>query len=467
MRKTIILFMVGAVACTKPNPNRCCVDPADCQANNIPIGSTCADGLLCRGNQCVAETCSTAAECDPSAPYCVTGMCDATCSDDTQCPGNGQDPGDRFCISGTCVVCRDGMQDCPATAPVCEMNVCRACVKDAECASNVCDVDTGMCVSDTLVRYASPSGVDTNDCSEAAPCTPMRAVGISDAAHPWVRLLPGTYAPNTLTISAKNFILVGTDASLAAEVNIGSQSSVTLRGLSNASYGCGGLANNSIVTIRDALSPSGYAGVGNCTMNIIGSYFGASIGSGYSDGAILNIDRSRFSGNFQTVVSDTAHVIVNITNSEFIDAGFRISFSTTSSTANKVYVAYSTFVTSGSQDAYAAGCGNQTGVPGVATLVDNIFYSYIPQATDAFLSTTGCTLDTNIMYPQTTRSAGTNGITLDPKLVDPPNGDLHLQTTSPAIDAAKVTATDPTVDFDGTTRPQGPRLDIGAFEYKP
>src|SRR5262249_5755430 len=111
MPTTIIMLLAGAVACTKPNPNRCCVDDADCMANNIPVGSTCADGLLCRGNQCVAETCSTAAECDPSAPFCVSGMCGTSCDDDTECPGNGQDPSDRFCIAGTCVACRIGMND--------------------------------------------------------------------------------------------------------------------------------------------------------------------------------------------------------------------------------------------------------------------------------------------------------------------------------------------------------------------
>src|SRR5262249_20766239 len=97
---------------------------------------------------------------------------------------------------------------------------------------------------------------------------------------------------------------------------------------------------------------------------------------------------------------------------------------------------------------------------------NNIFYA--PSLTYAVYEdpTNGhCVLDTNIEYPQAA-IFGTNAIVADPKLVDASNGDFHLSAGSPAIDAAKVTTADPTVDYDGTPRPQGPRLDIGAFEYK-
>lgn len=42
--------------------------------------------------------------------------------------------------------------------------------------------------------------------------------------------------------------------------------------------------------------------------------------------------------------------------------------------------------------------------------------------------------------------------------------DYHLQATSIAIDAG-TTLSAPTVDFDGTPRPQGLGIDIGAYEY--
>src|SRR5438105_4550142 len=100
MRVTIWTVLFVAVACTKPNPNRCCVDPADCTANNIPQGNTCKDGLVCRGNQCIAETCSTSSQCESLAPYCVMGLCGPSCVDGTQCPGAAQDASDTFCVGG-------------------------------------------------------------------------------------------------------------------------------------------------------------------------------------------------------------------------------------------------------------------------------------------------------------------------------------------------------------------------------
>src|SRR4030042_1023388 len=52
---------------------------------------------------------------------------------------------------------------------------------------------------------------------------------------------------------------------------------------------------------------------------------------------------------------------------------------------------------------------------------------------------------------------------IDPKLVDPANGDLHLQSTSPAIDTGVNLALNH--DFEGNPRPNGAGYDIGAFEY--
>jgi hypothetical protein len=56
----------------------------------------------------------------------------------------------------------------------------------------------------------------------------------------------------------------------------------------------------------------------------------------------------------------------------------------------------------------------------------------------------------------------------DPRFVDGPSRNLHLQAGSPAIDAAIPSpGLIPEVDFDGTMRPQGAQLDVGAFERAP
>lgn len=57
----------------------------------------------------------------------------------------------------------------------------------------------------------------------------------------------------------------------------------------------------------------------------------------------------------------------------------------------------------------------------------------------------------------------THGITSDPLFVSTSTPDFHLQHTSPAINAG--TNVGLTSDFAGTTVPQGPTPDIGAYEY--
>jgi hypothetical protein len=77
--------------------------------------------------------------------------------------------------------------------------------------------------------------------------------------------------------------------------------------------------------------------------------------------------------------------------------------------------------------------------------------------------------------------SGKNIITADPKFVDPANGDFHLQSTSPCIDAGLTTSTTstttPKADIVGVqrglkavgapARGDGSGMDIGAYEYIP
>ncbi len=62
--------------------------------------------------------------------------------------------------------------------------------------------------------------------------------------------------------------------------------------------------------------------------------------------------------------------------------------------------------------------------------------------------------------------SGTGNTGADPRFVDASGGNLRLQDLSPCID--KGTATDaPAADFAGVARPQGPGVDIGAYEHIP
>lgn len=169
LSRGLLLLIVLLTACTKPNRNVCCIEEADCMAKGIPVGSVCAEGLLCRGNQCIAQVCTAASECDASAPYCADGACAEACATDTQCPGLGQLEDARFCAAGQCIECREN-SECSATAPVCDTGSCRACRAHGECPSGVC-ADDGTCAAPEDIAYVDVTGAAMTDCTVAATST--------------------------------------------------------------------------------------------------------------------------------------------------------------------------------------------------------------------------------------------------------------------------------------------------------
>jgi hypothetical protein len=73
----------------------------------------------------------------------------------------------------------------------------------------------------------------------------------------------------------------------------------------------------------------------------------------------------------------------------------------------------------------------------------------------------------NAMHDQGSTPSGmtlvANRLSTNPLLVSPPLN-FRLLSLSPAINAGEVLSS-VTVDFEGTSRPQGAAFDIGAFEY--
>lgn len=76
---------------------------------------------------------------------------------------------------------------------------------------------------------------------------------------------------------------------------------------------------------------------------------------------------------------------------------------------------------------------------------------------------TGLQVDHNLFFGTGT-PYGSSYITENPDLVDPSSGDMHLQSSSPAIDAGSSEGA-PADDFEGNSRPQGAEYDMGAYEY--
>jgi hypothetical protein len=100
------------------------------------------------------------------------------------------------------------------------------------------------------------------------------------------------------------------------------------------------------------------------------------------------------------------------------------------------------------------------------TIMNNIFYgAYTHYEVDEG-SLQGFTADYNLKYPASSQTwSEPHGLwDVDPRFVDLASRDVHLQATSPAIDAG-VALQEVSQDLDGVSRPQGLQYDIGAYEY--
>lgn len=156
-------------------------------ATDVP----CAAGNLCPGDQ----VCDTSRQ----PPVCVDTVgppVDAPMVVDTA-PN----------IDTPAVSCGGG---CPAAAPICDTgtDLCRGCLLDAECGSDVCNESAGLCVAEANALYVAP-GAGITACTRAAPCGSIsHAVTLLSGLQSTIKVGAGSYNDSFLLTLAGVGVLI-------------------------------------------------------------------------------------------------------------------------------------------------------------------------------------------------------------------------------------------------------------------
>lgn len=462
MKNALLVVALVVTGCgTRKNPALCCNDAADCASVGLTEASECGDGLLCRGNQCVAESCTSSSECEGGAPFCsAAGLCAPTCDEDSQCPGFGGGASDIYCDTGACVACRTNADCASSTAPVCGADhACRGCEQDSECNSNVCS-STGACVEESAIVYLSPTGGDGGGCTKTAPCLHLSyAITQTSAARPIVTMTEGDYAENTS-------INIGEDY----RIDIHGNGSAIAVGPVNATFIN---ASNPIgITIRDLTIDDSGATAGNALQLDVGSLYDIDIIGGQHTSTGLFVG-GQVDAHGLTIAGGATGITVN--GALTLDRGSVRGTVVAGINVNGSLVATNTLVVNGTATAiYATHAQSiklsfstliSTQVDGDvdcpdtnANVSDSIIWN--PNAMNHAGTSGNCILTRSIVGPVPVAGAQAT----DPKFVNMAAGDYHLSASSPAIDFSPQ---GPPFDVDGDPRPQGTQFDIGADEYKP
>ena len=451
------VWALVVAACTRPNPLDCadgnCTDTAHpfCDSDgslqgapNTCIAVTCTPNMFaeCRGTEEI--------RCDGTGTNYVLTACEHECN-----PSFG------------CLACTDN-SECTPAEPTCDTqtHTCRACMADADCTSNICDVASGTCHDESKVIYASPDGLPTAPCGDMAhPCTMEEAFSLVDATKDAIKLAPANYTSFGALTKGATVTVFGAGATLHASgapvLDVSGGANLIVRGL-EVQFDTDTPSAITCTTDSSATSKMDLDGV-TISRNHATT---AGIDIEGCDALVTNAHLVGITNGISAIKSSVAMAHVTVDRSVFdgasVGAGpvqgdgssliLKNSLVLRATLFGNAQVGYSTLVES------TVNCS----MFGSPTISDSVAFR---TSGDTFTGQlTSCTAHYDIVTPQSTSPGGDHlMLNVDPKFADPANGDYHLTAGSPAVDAADPAAQD-AYDLDGVTRPQGAANDLGAYE---
>lgn len=479
---------VAVSGCTKPNPNACCTNEAECLALGSDELRPCDGGEVCSANACVPVQCETGDQCSGATPYCVNQLCVGSCQVEADCEGV---PGAPICAADhVCVGCRDNA-DCSGTTPICdaEDRQCRGCEADGDCASGICLEADGVCAVESEVVFVVPGRSDTGECTKLAPCGTLEyALTKANTPRTVIRIDGGQPfgVSNTVSITGRRVYIDSSGSTMfhsgisgTAMFNIGISGNLTVEGVHFSPREADFLmVQSGTLRMHRVRVNTSYAdflrvsGTGHLIVNrsiftniglVCRDYGSATIEQSslfefvvYGTNCNLDTRQNSFSGNNNVMtLSGGSSIIENnlfrsgneLADVLFINmqsAGSRFVFNT---------IVNTTGVTSEGQ---AIGCDS-------GVRVENNIFAYRSTAPNG----AGCIPRFSLYddaYP-TPPGEGNQSVPFDSVFLNPTSGDFRPAPTSSAREMSALSA-EISVDHDGRSRPlpAGTRSDVGAFE---
>ncbi|HWU88758.1 MAG TPA: right-handed parallel beta-helix repeat-containing protein [Kofleriaceae bacterium] len=362
---------------------------------------------------------------------------------------------------GICVQCTaEEKQSCTGATPACgDDHMCRGCIKDDECSSNVC-LEDGTCADAVNVIYASATGAGAAGCGQQLgtnECSLAQAVMEVQGARNIIKLRPSTYGVTGL--AGQDFQKPTVLVARGSTINRGGGGNGAILTVSGQALTLiGG-------TITGAVADDGVQCTANGALRIHEALITDNAESGIEvDACELTVSRSTISlnrggGIFMSGVTPKP---VNITNNFIHSNGL------TSSPvggllllpAGTSTVEFNTVVDNRAAQSSGVGGGIRCNTTGTFNFPNNLVYRNTGGIGNQVQVIGECTFLDSFQLADPTGSENVP-MFVAPNAATP---DYHLTPQTPLEIRDKVDCTG--VDFDGQRRPINGKCDLGADELQ-